>query len=119
MTSGAGGVLALYIVNRNGSLIYDMDFTGGATALSSNDKIRLSSTFHGISAIASQISPVSNSASQNSFSFMQPSGIVAMDANNFRLQCFHTATGIKLFVVAQKPVLKDYEEILRQTYGLY
>mmetsp|Transcript_102219 Transcript_102219/g.288777 ORF Transcript_102219/g.288777 Transcript_102219/m.288777 type:complete len:155 (+) Transcript_102219:75-539(+) len=113
----AGTVASVYIINRNGSLIYDQDFQGAAT-LSSNDKIRLASTFHGISAIASQVSPVASNNSAGAFSFLQPSGILSVDADTFRLQCLHTATGIKLFAIVMHPP-RDYEDLLRQTYGLY
>merc|ERR1712190_618602 len=64
---------------------------GGATQLSSNDQIRLSSTFH---------------------------GIIAIDADTFRLQCFHTPTGMKFFAIVLPP-LQDCEPLLKQTYGLY
>eukprot|EP00927_Polykrikos_kofoidii_P015864 TRINITY_DN17100_c0_g2_i2.p1 TRINITY_DN17100_c0_g2~~TRINITY_DN17100_c0_g2_i2.p1 ORF type:complete len:176 (-),score=22.24 TRINITY_DN17100_c0_g2_i2:249-737(-) len=116
----SAGVASLYIINRNGSLIYDQDFNGGGTAhLSSNDKIRLSSTFHGISAIASQISPVrEKSGSGPAFGFLQPSGILKLDADTFQLQCFHTPTGIKLLAIVIPPI-RDKENLLRQTYAIY
>mmetsp|Transcript_43403 Transcript_43403/g.86070 ORF Transcript_43403/g.86070 Transcript_43403/m.86070 type:complete len:152 (-) Transcript_43403:17-472(-) len=112
----AGGVASVYIINRNGSLIYNQDFLGGAPQLSSNDKIRLTSTFHGISAIAAQISPVQRSG--GALGFLQPSGICALDADTFRLQCFHTPTGMKFLAVVLLPVV-DCDALLRQTYALY
>eukprot|EP00928_Gymnodinium_smaydae_P046933 TRINITY_DN31290_c0_g1_i1.p2 TRINITY_DN31290_c0_g1~~TRINITY_DN31290_c0_g1_i1.p2 ORF type:complete len:152 (-),score=33.00 TRINITY_DN31290_c0_g1_i1:11-466(-) len=114
-----GSVAALFILNRNGSLIYEQDFQGALPQLSSNDKIRLSSTFHGISAIASQISPVQRpETSGTSMEFLQPNGIVALDADTFRLQCFHAPTGLKFFVVMLPP-FHDCEALLRQTYAIY
>ncbi|CAE8587326.1 unnamed protein product [Polarella glacialis] len=110
-------VQSLFIVNRNGSLIYDQEFQEGKSSLSSNDKMRLSSTFHGISAIAAQISPV-KSVGGGSYSFLQPSGIVAIEADTFRMQCFHTPTGMKFFCVALPPY-QDCEGLLRTIYGLY
>eukprot|EP00930_Biecheleria_cincta_P055369 TRINITY_DN41696_c0_g1_i1.p1 TRINITY_DN41696_c0_g1~~TRINITY_DN41696_c0_g1_i1.p1 ORF type:complete len:153 (-),score=26.66 TRINITY_DN41696_c0_g1_i1:70-528(-) len=112
------GIASLFILNRNGSLIYDEVVEGtGAAQLSPNDKIRLSSTFHGISAIAAQISPV-KSARKGQFNFMQPSGISSLDADTFRLQCFHTPTGMKLMAVTLPPYV-DCDSFLRQVYGLY
>mmetsp|Transcript_100625 Transcript_100625/g.285150 ORF Transcript_100625/g.285150 Transcript_100625/m.285150 type:complete len:153 (-) Transcript_100625:94-552(-) len=112
----AAAVASLYIINRNGSLIYNLDFQGAAV-LSSNDKIRLSSTFHGISAIASQISPVPRSG-QGAFGFLQPSGIALLDGGQFKLQCFHTLTGMKILAILVPPY-QDCEGLLRQAYALY
>eukprot|EP00747_Dinoflagellata_sp_TGD_P165589 gnl/TRDRNA2_/TRDRNA2_187056_c0_seq1.p1 gnl/TRDRNA2_/TRDRNA2_187056_c0~~gnl/TRDRNA2_/TRDRNA2_187056_c0_seq1.p1 ORF type:complete len:187 (-),score=26.18 gnl/TRDRNA2_/TRDRNA2_187056_c0_seq1:35-571(-) len=110
------GVTSLNIVNKNGSLIYTQDFAGAAT-LSANDKIRVSSTFFGISAIAAQISPCRRTNS-GAFDFLQPTGITALDADTFRLQCFHTPTGMKIFVSVLPP-FRDHEDLLRQVFGLY
>eukprot|EP00434_Breviolum_minutum_P005148 symbB.v1.2.004540.t1/scaffold256.1/size249868/11 len=109
------GVVSLFILNRNGSLIYSLE-TQASTQLSSNDKIRLSSTFHGISAIAAQISPVRRSG--GAFSFLQTTGIRTLDADTFRLQCFHTATLMKIFCVMLPPYV-DAEVLLRQVYSHY
>ncbi|CAK8993331.1 unnamed protein product [Durusdinium trenchii] len=114
------GVVSLFILNRNGSLIYSLE-TQGSSQLSSNDKIRLSSTFHGddvscISAIAAQISPVKRSGGP--FSFLQTTGIRTLDADTFRLQCFHTATGVKIFCVMLPPYV-DADILLRQVYSHY
>ncbi|CAJ1410559.1 unnamed protein product [Effrenium voratum] len=104
-------VVSLFVLNRNGSLIYSYETQG--SHLSSNDKIRLSSTFHGISAIAAQISP---KRSGGSFSSLQ--GIRTLDADTFRLQCFHTATGVKIFCVLLPPYV-DADLLLRQVYAHY
>eukprot|EP00929_Paragymnodinium_shiwhaense_P003816 TRINITY_DN104492_c0_g1_i1.p1 TRINITY_DN104492_c0_g1~~TRINITY_DN104492_c0_g1_i1.p1 ORF type:complete len:158 (-),score=28.06 TRINITY_DN104492_c0_g1_i1:15-488(-) len=113
-----GGVASLFILNRNGSLIYDQDLVPGAVPLSANDKIRLSSVFHGISACAEKLSPIRRDASAGSFDFLRSSGIQVLDADTFRLQCFHTATGMKIFALLLPPV-RDCEDLLRATYGLY
>mmetsp|Transcript_52179 Transcript_52179/g.124358 ORF Transcript_52179/g.124358 Transcript_52179/m.124358 type:complete len:144 (+) Transcript_52179:101-532(+) len=110
------GIASLFILNKNGSLIYNQDFAPDKT-LTANDKIRLASTFHGISAIASQISPWQRPAA-GSLSFLQPNGILALDADTFRLQCFHTLTGMKFFFILLPPV-RDCEDRLRQVYALY
>merc|ERR1712003_39675 len=56
--------------------------------------------------------------SGGNFGFLRPSGILALDADTFRLQCFHTLTGMKFMAVVLPP-LQDVEPILRQVYGLY
>ena len=57
---------ALWVLNRNGTLIYERDLRRSRNSrkenMSSNDKIRLASVFHGISAVAAKISPLANSA---------------------------------------------------------
>eukprot|EP00392_Amoebophrya_sp_AT5.2_P007509 g7524.t1 len=45
----------LWILNKNGTLIYHRDFR--QTKFTANDRIRLASTLHGISAVAARISP--------------------------------------------------------------
>ncbi len=50
--------LAIFIVNQNGSLVYHK-IIGGGMKFTTNDTIRLASTFHSMHAISSQITPVS------------------------------------------------------------
>uniref|UniRef100_A0A7S4R3N7 Trafficking protein particle complex subunit n=1 Tax=Alexandrium monilatum TaxID=311494 RepID=A0A7S4R3N7_9DINO len=121
----AGGVAAIYIINRHGSLIYNQDFQAvpreGNKPLSSNDKIRLASTFIGCSTVAAQLSPAApprSGGAGRAFGFLQPTGILTLDADTFRLQCFHTATGMKLFAVVLPPLV-DCNALLREVYGLY
>ncbi|CAD7941570.1 unnamed protein product [Amoebophrya sp. A120] len=45
----------LWILNRNGTLIFHRDFK--PTCFTANDRIRLASTLHGISAVAARITP--------------------------------------------------------------
>lgn len=47
----------IFIVNQNGSLVYNKIISGGLK-FTTNDTIRLASTFHSMSAIAFQITPV-------------------------------------------------------------
>lgn len=51
--------------------------------LGGNDYLRLASTFHGLHAITSNLSPTGSS-----------SGIEILEAETFKLQCFQTPTGI-------------------------
>lgn len=53
-----------------------------APFLSSNDSLRLGSTFHGLHAIASQIAPVAAAK-----------GIEKIETSTFVLQCLQTLTG--------------------------
>lgn len=48
---------ALYIINKSGGLIYQQDLSPAAPKLSSNDHLRLGSTFHSMHAIAALVIP--------------------------------------------------------------
>ncbi|CEM17410.1 unnamed protein product [Vitrella brassicaformis CCMP3155] len=108
----------LYINNRHGSLVYQKDFLSDVK-LTANDRIRLASTFHGLSAIAAQISPV-NTSKRLPFGFLQTTGISLIEAEGFRIQCFETLTGLKFFAVASSTfpaVILD--SFLKQVYEVY
>lgn len=78
--------------------------------VSSNDYLRLASTFHGLHAISSSLSPVPNS-----------SGIQEIESDNFRLRCLQTPTGLKFYVVAHPlhPDSKQLEALLSEIYVLF
>mmetsp|Transcript_20342 Transcript_20342/g.54363 ORF Transcript_20342/g.54363 Transcript_20342/m.54363 type:complete len:152 (-) Transcript_20342:71-526(-) len=111
-----GAISSVFIVNKDGSLLYNQDFGGGAQ-LSANDKIRLSSTFHGMSAIASQVSPCPKGAGTFG-AHLQATGITVLEADTFRVQCFQTLTGMKFIGVVPNPK-RDVEEVLKQIYALF
>lgn len=46
---------SLYIINKAGGLIYQQDLSAAAPRLSSNDHLRLGSTFHSMHAIAALV----------------------------------------------------------------
>lgn len=67
------------------------NFREGAN-LTANDAIRQASTFHGLSEIAAQLSPVS-SPDIGELAFIQPKGICLIEAPGFKVQCLETLTG--------------------------
>ncbi|PPS93234.1 Trafficking protein particle complex subunit [Cryptosporidium hominis] len=82
---------SLYINNKNGSLIYQRDFSD--IPLTANDRIRLASTFHGLCTIARQISPIKTKRLDD---YIQTSnGISSISTELFRLECFETLTASK------------------------
>eukprot|EP00051_Salpingoeca_urceolata_P029027 m.488741 g.488741 ORF g.488741 m.488741 type:complete len:147 (-) comp26041_c0_seq1:70-510(-) len=99
-------VFSLYIVNKAGSLLFHCDY-GAARRLPANERITLASTFHGLSAIAAQISPTPDSI-----------GISVLEASTFRLQSFQTLTGIQFIIVAD-PGQPGLEQLLRKVYEIY
>ncbi|XP_065831745.1 trafficking protein particle complex subunit 4-like isoform X2 [Oscarella lobularis] len=75
--------------------------------LTSNERIMLGSMFHSLYAIAAKLSPVEKS-----------SGIEVLEAENFKLHCFQTLTGLK-FMLLTDPRQTSSETLLRKFYEIY
>eukprot|EP00039_Didymoeca_costata_P019168 m.336495 g.336495 ORF g.336495 m.336495 type:complete len:144 (-) comp17868_c0_seq1:109-540(-) len=99
-------VFTVMIVNKAGSLLFDKDYAD-IPKLPANEKIMLASTFHGLSAIAGQLSPG-----------MDNSGIQILEADTFKLNSFMPATGMN-FIVVSDPGQTGLDQLLRKTYSLY
>eukprot|EP00357_Protocruzia_adherens_P029305 CAMPEP_0115016584 /NCGR_PEP_ID=MMETSP0216-20121206/27540_1 /TAXON_ID=223996 /ORGANISM="Protocruzia adherens, Strain Boccale" /LENGTH=174 /DNA_ID=CAMNT_0002387101 /DNA_START=27 /DNA_END=551 /DNA_ORIENTATION=+ len=138
----------LFIVNRNGTLVYEREFRACKKRLSTNEKITLSSTFHGMYEIAAQITPKAARNSTNSdansktqgkpqvgasglkqsddnddarkrnFDWMLSGGIEVMETDEWKIHCFQSMTKVKFFVVCD-PSTTDCEAVLKQTYEAY
>ena len=123
--------LQLFVINRSGGLVYNKNLSHLAPNLTTNDCLRLGSTFHGLHAIATQIAPVTST------------GIEKLETDTFILQCkeeffvwesfrssdviyfrnwsctgFQTLTGIK-FVVTATPGTIELDLLLQAVYELY
>ncbi|KAF8819498.1 sybindin family protein [Cardiosporidium cionae] len=107
---------SLFINNVHGSLLYHRNFSP-KVQLSSNEEIRVASTFHGLSAIASRLSPVL-SHENSQLSFLEPTGINSIEADNFRLICYETLTGLKFYLVAETQVT-NLEYYLKKVYEAF
>lgn len=105
----SSAIYSVVIVNKFGSLMFQQDFVRNGK-VSSNDYLRLASTFHGLHAISSSLSPVSNS-----------SGIQEIETDSFRLRCLQTPTGLKFYVVAHPshPDSRQLEALLSEIYALF
>ncbi|KAL4151426.1 hypothetical protein PRNP1_008371 [Phytophthora ramorum] len=97
---------SLYIINKAGGLIYQQDLSPAAPKLSSNDHLRLGSTFHSMHAIAALAAPTSSG------------GIDSLETGTFRLQCLQTPTGLKFFITAALGS-PDLDVALQTVYELY
>jgi len=86
---------------------YPVDVKFGRPSLASNEKIILSSMFHSLYAIGSQLSPMPKS-----------SGIQTLESESFRLECFQTMSGDK-FVVVSDPQQQNLDQLLHRIYELY
>lgn len=74
-------LLQLFIINKNGGVIFSKNLSQIAPQCSDNDYLRLGSTFHGLHAILQQVAPVSCN------------GIEIVETDSIRLNCYQTATG--------------------------
>ncbi|KAK8798515.1 hypothetical protein WA538_005243 [Blastocystis sp. DL] len=99
-------IFSLYIINKSGGLIFSKDYTEGSN-LTSNDKLRLASTFHGLTAIATQIAPTKNSQ-----------GISYVLADTVAFHSYRTPTGVKILVISKPSILK-LNALLDEIYTLY
>jgi len=78
------------------------------TDLSSNDYLRMAGIFHGVYAIASKLSPMSEKSS----------GILELESETIKLRCFQTVTGTKFLVIAD-PKQQNLDLFLSEVYELY
>ena len=99
-------LLSLYIVNRAGTLVFQRNLDPTLPKLSSNEYLRVGSTFHSLHELAKQAAPI------------ESGGILKLEANNFCLQCLQTLTGIK-FVLIAEPGAPSLDRVLRRIYQLY
>lgn len=97
----------IYIINKAGGLIFQQDLSSNAPQFSSNEHLRLASTFHSMYAIATLISPVSNSG-----------GIEVVEGDSFVLKCFQTPTGTKFCLLASTSS-NEMDAFLKWTYEIY
>ncbi|KAL8425846.1 hypothetical protein Efla_007267 [Eimeria flavescens] len=111
-------MFSLFINNKHGSLVFQKNFREGQN-VSANDAIRQASTFHGLCEIAAQLSPVSQ-PEIGELSFIQPRGIVSIEAPTFRVQCLETLTGLRFVLVCEPQVsVQSAEGHLRRVYSAY
>jgi hypothetical protein len=96
----------LFIINRNGGLVFNKNLSTIAPNLNINDCLRLGSTFHGLYAIATQIAPVKSD------------GIEKIETETFKLVCFQSLTGVK-FIVTASPGTSDVDALLQGIYEIY
>lgn len=100
-------IVGVFIVNKAGGLIFHAEFGSWLKGLSSNDYLVFASTFHGVHAIASQVSPEPNCH-----------GIEVIESDKFKLHCLPTLTGLKFLVLAD-PIHTNLEAFLKRLYQLY
>mmetsp|Transcript_11969 Transcript_11969/g.28391 ORF Transcript_11969/g.28391 Transcript_11969/m.28391 type:complete len:162 (-) Transcript_11969:2348-2833(-) len=106
--------LHLFIVNKSGGLIHHRPLSRKAPQISTNEWLRIGSTFHSLYAIATEASPLKLPGSNDD-------GIEEIQAQGMTLKCLQTRTGIK-FVITAEPnttAAVDMGQVLREIYVLY
>merc|ERR1719468_92710 len=99
---GAGDLIEYLDIKEN----YPLKLKFGKKALTTNDKLVLTGRFFGLYSLAWQLAPVPSS------------GIEVIETDEFRLNCFHTITGIK-FIAISDMKQQNVEQFLRKTYEIY
>jgi hypothetical protein len=102
-------IYTLYIMNKSGGLVYNIDFPtkDQITTPKLNQRMQLGSTFHTFNAITSELAPnkVSN-------------GIDCIEADTFKLFCLAAPTGTRFFCLTD-PNAQNVQKKLTQIYDLY
>lgn len=100
-------IQALFIINRNGGLVYHGHYASSSGRMSANDALVFAGTLHGLHAISSSISPSAVSG-----------GLEAVACGAFTLHIYQTLTGVK-FVALTDPQHREPSTLLQKAYTLY
>ncbi|CAA15613.2 trafficking protein particle complex subunit 4, putative [Plasmodium reichenowi] len=110
---------SLYVNNQHGTLVYQKHFSE-EIKLNSNEEIRLASMLHGISTISEKINVYSlYEKKTNIFQSLEKKGIETIEGDGFKIQCYDTLTGIKIFIVHKDDLNIEMNTYLKRVYELY
>ncbi len=110
--------LHLFIVNKSGGLIHHRPLSPLAPQISTNEWLRIGSTFHSLHAIATEASPLKLPGNKKAGA---DDGIEEIQAAGMTLKCLQTRTGIKFVITAEPKTASavDLGSVLREIYVLY
>mmetsp|Transcript_33239 Transcript_33239/g.34542 ORF Transcript_33239/g.34542 Transcript_33239/m.34542 type:complete len:141 (+) Transcript_33239:18-440(+) len=109
--------LLFLIVNKNGSLIYDLQFTDKIN-LNANDNIQVAAIFYSMHAISSKLTP--NSLEKSHELELSNKGIEVIEADTVKIVCFQTITKLKfIFVIEGNTTENDCELMYKKIYDVY
>lgn len=110
--------LHLMIINKSGGLIHHRALSKHSPKISTNDWLRIGSTFHSLHAIAAAAAaPLSCPNNQNAMG--ADDGIEEINAKGMILRCLQTRTGIKFVLTAEPNSDVNLDAVLREIYILY
>jgi hypothetical protein len=103
--------LNLFIINRSGGLIYNTSLSPTSPSLTTNDWLRIGSTFHSLHAIAGQAVP--NTAG------VESGGISVIEAGGLTLKCLQTPTNLKFIITSTQSSAGHVDSALKDVYIAY
>mmetsp|Transcript_1678 Transcript_1678/g.3513 ORF Transcript_1678/g.3513 Transcript_1678/m.3513 type:complete len:167 (-) Transcript_1678:73-573(-) len=110
--------LHLFIVNKSGGLIHHRPLSPKAPQISTNEWLRIGSTFHSLHAIATEASPLKLPGNKKAGA---DDGIEEIQTQGMTLKCLQTRTGVKFVITAEPKTAStvDLGRVLREIYILY
>ena len=140
------GILAFYIVNKSGGLVFNKDFSPHAPQMSTNAHLQLASTFFGCVPMpprkpgkqrlrpslcgsrlggfalnfrrVRRMQEIANQVSTKRPVSANACGIETLEAPTFVLQAFRTVTGALFFLTAE-PHTPNLKPLLQEIYKVY
>ena len=112
-------IVAVWIINRSGSLIYQRAFQAGhlSTDLTPNDYLVMASTFQSLHAISTQLDPKLLSSDQRNKTERRGAvETVLLGRDGLQMHCLQTPTGLK-FVLITSGMVKEVNETLTLSTG--
>jgi hypothetical protein len=111
--------LLFLIVNKNGSLIYDLQLSKKIN-LNANDNIQTASIFYSMHAISEKLTPFSLEKDKNKDLGLSNKGIEIIESDSIKMLSFQTLTKLKfIFVIDGNTSENDCEIMYRKIYDLY
>jgi len=126
-------VYSVYIISKDGSLLYQRDFESVMGRISSDTHLLVGSLFHAMHTVSMspEIKPIltpgavdaaSDAAAArvapNMVPFTISNGIQTVESSNFKLQCHQTQTGLK-FILVTTPTYTGVETVMKQVVLQY
>ena len=109
--------LLFLIINKNGSLIYDIQFNSKVN-LNANDSIQAAAIFYSMHAISSKLTP--SSLEKTTELDLKNKGIEVIEADSIKIVCFQTITKLKfVFVINGNTTENECEVMYRKIYDVY
>jgi hypothetical protein len=99
-------LLALFVINKSGGVVYHQELSPAAPALNSNEWLRLGSTFHGLHGIYEQVVPVKGA------------GIESLETDRLLMKSLQSKTGVK-FVLSATAGTGELDSVLAAVHSAY
>ena len=105
-------IYSLWIVGRNGGLLYNKDITPAAAPIDFNDKLRLASSWFGMCGLSSQLAPDVDAAGGLG-------GVHVLKADTFDLCSYQSLTGVTFMLITSPGYPRSVGLLQGDVYRLY